>query len=74
MTLVAFGQTTLMSGDRRAIVLLSGTVLYGVIQGRAELRRRRAGALPACPAVRLPLRCAVRDQAGSSRTRVRHFR
>lgn len=46
MTLVALGQTILMSYDWRAIVLLSGTTLYGVIQGRAELRRRRAGATP----------------------------
>ena len=39
MMLVALGQTLLMSGDWRAIVLLAGTALYVVIQGRAELRR-----------------------------------
>ena len=39
MTISAWGQMLLTDGDLRGLILLVGTVTYGLLQGRAESRR-----------------------------------
>ena len=39
MTISAFGQMLLTAADLRGLILLVGTIAYGLIQGRAESRR-----------------------------------
>ena len=39
MTISALGQMLLTDGDMRGLILLIGTVTYGLLQGRAESRR-----------------------------------
>jgi hypothetical protein len=39
MTISALGQMLLTNGDMRGVILLVGTVAYGLLQGLAESRR-----------------------------------
>ena len=39
MTISAFGQMLLTAADQRGLVLLAGTIVYVLLQGRAESRR-----------------------------------
>jgi protein-S-isoprenylcysteine O-methyltransferase Ste14 len=39
MAISAFGQMLLTAADKRGLILLVGTIAYGLIQGRAESRR-----------------------------------